>query len=396
MGATASRPSATAPRGRRPAGRPRRPPLPLPAGAVRASSIFPILSVTLLFFGGLCVAASELHRSRYNVILSAGIFFVSAGGCHPPPALSSAWAPGPAGATGTGGCCVGDQPGGPAERGMKQGGARGGARACARGGLWWCPPPRPSAVRAPANSGSRLPECSIPHVTHGISGSKAETGRPTRSGGRPMTALTRRRPGSQGGQRRSSRRGPLLPPSIAAPPPLASSWSLSPEAPSLLHLLLPCARSAAGVGLGTSRWDSTVRRWPRALPGRGGIFAGTGTEGEDRAVGERGPPAWVWVPAAPGASSLRLGRLGCGLGPSDGTCFAGPRSPCPRPHASPSVKRGGWPHPALRLQEPTPATDQGESRHGVPPQRAVAPDLTLGGPTRGPARLRGLFASPAA
>lgn len=111
------------------------------------------------------------------------------------------------------------------------------------------PPPRPSAVRAPANSGSRLPECSIPHVTHGISGSKAETGRPTRSGGRPMTALTRRRPGSQGGQRRSSRRGPLLPPSIAAPPPLASSWSLSPEAPSLLHLLLPCARSTGG-------WDS--------------------------------------------------------------------------------------------------------------------------------------------
>lgn len=258
------------------------------------------------------------------------------------------------------------------------------------------PPPRPSAVRAPANSGSRLPECSIPHVTHGISGSKAETGRPTRSGGRPMTALTRRRPGSQGGQRRSSRRGPLLPPSIAAPPPLASSWSLSPEAPSLLHLLLPCARSAAGVGLGTSRWDSTVRRWPRALPGRGGIFAGTGTEGEDRAVGERGPPAWVWVPAAPGASSLRLGRLGCGLGPSDGTCLTGPRSPCPRPHASPSVKRGSWPHPALRLQEPPPATDQGKSRHGVPPQRAVAPDLTLGGPTRGPARLRGLFASPAA
>ncbi|ELK12094.1 Voltage-dependent calcium channel gamma-3 subunit [Pteropus alecto] len=47
--------------------------------AVRASSIFPILSVTLLFFGGLCVAASELHRSRHNVILSAGIFFVSAG-----------------------------------------------------------------------------------------------------------------------------------------------------------------------------------------------------------------------------------------------------------------------------------------------------------------------------
>ncbi|XP_004692116.1 PREDICTED: voltage-dependent calcium channel gamma-3 subunit [Condylura cristata] len=47
--------------------------------AVRASSVFPILSVTLLFFGGLCVAASEFHRSRHNVILSAGIFFVSAG-----------------------------------------------------------------------------------------------------------------------------------------------------------------------------------------------------------------------------------------------------------------------------------------------------------------------------
>nr|KAF6488910.1 calcium voltage-gated channel auxiliary subunit gamma 3 [Molossus molossus] len=51
----------------------------LSAGAVRASSVFPILSVTLLFFGGLCVAASEFHRSRHNVILSAGIFFVSAG-----------------------------------------------------------------------------------------------------------------------------------------------------------------------------------------------------------------------------------------------------------------------------------------------------------------------------
>lgn len=52
---------------------------PFSAGAVRASSVFPILSVTLLFFGGLCVAASEFHRSRHNVILSAGIFFVSAG-----------------------------------------------------------------------------------------------------------------------------------------------------------------------------------------------------------------------------------------------------------------------------------------------------------------------------
>lgn len=55
------------------------PSLLLSAGAVRASSVFPILSVTLLFFGGLCVAASEFHRSRHNVILSAGIFFVSAG-----------------------------------------------------------------------------------------------------------------------------------------------------------------------------------------------------------------------------------------------------------------------------------------------------------------------------
>lgn len=52
---------------------------PCPAGAVRASSIFPILSVGLLFFGGLCVAASEFYKSKHNVILSAGIFFVSAG-----------------------------------------------------------------------------------------------------------------------------------------------------------------------------------------------------------------------------------------------------------------------------------------------------------------------------
>lgn len=54
-------------------------PVPCPAGAVRASSIFPILSVGLLFFGGLCVAASEFYKSKHNVILSAGIFFVSAG-----------------------------------------------------------------------------------------------------------------------------------------------------------------------------------------------------------------------------------------------------------------------------------------------------------------------------
>ncbi|XP_029433466.1 voltage-dependent calcium channel gamma-3 subunit isoform X2 [Rhinatrema bivittatum] len=47
--------------------------------AVRASSVFPILSVGLLFLGGLCVAASEFYKSKHNVILSAGIFFVSAG-----------------------------------------------------------------------------------------------------------------------------------------------------------------------------------------------------------------------------------------------------------------------------------------------------------------------------
>ncbi|KAI4894923.1 hypothetical protein NFI96_033109 [Prochilodus magdalenae] len=49
------------------------------AWAVRASSLFPIMSVGLLFIGGVCVAASEFYKSRHNVILSAGIFFVSAG-----------------------------------------------------------------------------------------------------------------------------------------------------------------------------------------------------------------------------------------------------------------------------------------------------------------------------
>nr|XP_057931580.1 voltage-dependent calcium channel gamma-3 subunit-like [Doryrhamphus excisus] len=47
--------------------------------AVRASSLFPILSVGLLFLGGVCVAASEFYKSQYNVILTAGILFVSAG-----------------------------------------------------------------------------------------------------------------------------------------------------------------------------------------------------------------------------------------------------------------------------------------------------------------------------
>ncbi len=54
----------------------------LSPGAVRASSLFPILSVGLLFLGGVCVAASEFYKSRYNVILSAGILFVSAGQKH--------------------------------------------------------------------------------------------------------------------------------------------------------------------------------------------------------------------------------------------------------------------------------------------------------------------------
>ncbi|XP_053472089.1 voltage-dependent calcium channel gamma-3 subunit [Ictalurus furcatus] len=47
--------------------------------AVRASSLFPIMSVGLLFIGGVCVAASEFYKNRHNVILSAGLFFVSAG-----------------------------------------------------------------------------------------------------------------------------------------------------------------------------------------------------------------------------------------------------------------------------------------------------------------------------
>ena len=29
--------------------------------------------------GGLCIAASEFYKTRHNIILSAGIFFVSAG-----------------------------------------------------------------------------------------------------------------------------------------------------------------------------------------------------------------------------------------------------------------------------------------------------------------------------
>uniref|UniRef100_UPI00398E6DED voltage-dependent calcium channel gamma-3 subunit-like n=1 Tax=Pristiophorus japonicus TaxID=55135 RepID=UPI00398E6DED len=46
---------------------------------VRASSVFPILSVGLLFLGGICVAAGEFYKSKHNVVLSSGIFFVAAG-----------------------------------------------------------------------------------------------------------------------------------------------------------------------------------------------------------------------------------------------------------------------------------------------------------------------------
>lgn len=68
------------------------------AGAVRASSIFPILSVILLFMGGLCIAASEFYKTRHNIILSAGIFFVSAG-----KGMRRVCCPG-AGLQGLGGC----------------------------------------------------------------------------------------------------------------------------------------------------------------------------------------------------------------------------------------------------------------------------------------------------
>lgn len=54
-------------------------PLPLPAGVVRASSIFPILSAILLLLGGVCVAASRVYKAKRNIILGAGILFVAAG-----------------------------------------------------------------------------------------------------------------------------------------------------------------------------------------------------------------------------------------------------------------------------------------------------------------------------
>lgn len=46
---------------------------------VRASSLFPILSVGLLFLGGICVAAGEFYKSKHSIVLSSGILFVAAG-----------------------------------------------------------------------------------------------------------------------------------------------------------------------------------------------------------------------------------------------------------------------------------------------------------------------------
>ncbi|XP_016129180.1 voltage-dependent calcium channel gamma-4 subunit isoform X2 [Sinocyclocheilus grahami] len=44
----------------------------------RASSLFPILSTILLLLGGLCVGLGQIYSSRNNILLSAGILFVSA------------------------------------------------------------------------------------------------------------------------------------------------------------------------------------------------------------------------------------------------------------------------------------------------------------------------------
>ncbi|CAM9402940.1 unnamed protein product [Lampetra planeri] len=46
---------------------------------MRASSIFPIFSVLLLLFGGLCIAASEIYKSKLHIVLGAGISMVAAG-----------------------------------------------------------------------------------------------------------------------------------------------------------------------------------------------------------------------------------------------------------------------------------------------------------------------------
>lgn len=50
-----------------------------PAGVVRASNIFPILSAILLLMGGVCIAASRFYKSKRNIVLGAGILFVAAG-----------------------------------------------------------------------------------------------------------------------------------------------------------------------------------------------------------------------------------------------------------------------------------------------------------------------------
>lgn len=51
----------------------------VPAGIVRASSVFPILSTVLLMLGGLCVGAGRVYNKINNVLLGAGILFVAAG-----------------------------------------------------------------------------------------------------------------------------------------------------------------------------------------------------------------------------------------------------------------------------------------------------------------------------
>lgn len=138
MGATASRPSATAPCGPAAGRAPTTASAPSPrrGGEGLQHLSHPQRHAAVLrraVRGGQRASPQQVQRHPQRGHLLRLRRWVP-----PPPALSSAWAPGPAGATGTGGCCVGDQPGGPAERSMKQGGARGGARACARGGLWWC------------------------------------------------------------------------------------------------------------------------------------------------------------------------------------------------------------------------------------------------------------------
>jgi len=53
--------------------------LAAPPGIVRASSVFPILSSSLLMLGGLCVGLGRVYSKCNNILLSAGILFVAAG-----------------------------------------------------------------------------------------------------------------------------------------------------------------------------------------------------------------------------------------------------------------------------------------------------------------------------